>query len=242
MRYTWVEFKRAVLSLSFLLSAVAMAAVMIYCANETVTQLFKNELMPSDVMIGELCRSVLNSDTALFAIPIVATVPFSCCFLDDMSSHFVKELLTRVSKRNYTVSKTIALIMSAGFSAVLSIALFELTMYILCVAAGGVPAVDAAMLHLSITLMGKYFAFFALWAVCGALIGTGTDSKCVVYASPFIVYYLLIIIKSRYLHTVDAIDPRIWCSSTGGVITIVSLLTILGVSAYIMVRRRLKVV
>lgn len=34
MRYTWVEFKRAVLSLSFLLSAVAMAAVMIYCANE----------------------------------------------------------------------------------------------------------------------------------------------------------------------------------------------------------------
>lgn len=240
MRYTLVELKRAILSISFLLSVITMAIVMVYCVNETIIRILNNELPVSDIKIAELCHSVLSSDTALFAIPIVATVPFSCSILDDISSHFVKELLVRVSKKNYACSKITALVISAGFTAVLSILLFETIMCILCIVSGEMPTLNADTLLLSIELMGKYFIFFAMWGLFGAILGTETDSKCVVYASPFILYYVLVIIKSRYLHTVDAIDPRLWCSGNSGVITVAVLLAVLYIFGYAMIRRRLK--
>lgn len=242
MRYTLVELKRAILSISFLLSVITIVMVMVYCVNETIIKILNNELPISDIKIAEICSSVLSSDTARFVIPIVATVPFSCSILDDISSHFVKELLVRVSKKHYAFSKTAALVISAGFTAVLSILLFETIICILCIASGEMPTLNTDTLLLSIELMGKYFIFFSMWGLFGAILGTEADSKCVVYASPFILYYILVIIKSRYLHTVDVIDPRLWCLGNSGVITVAVLLAVLCVFGYAMIRRRIKVV
>ena len=44
MRYTLVELKRAILSISFLLSVITMAMVMVYCVNETIIKMLNNEL------------------------------------------------------------------------------------------------------------------------------------------------------------------------------------------------------
>lgn len=239
MRYIKVELKRAILSPAFFIAVIGMAAILVYCANETIAKMLAGEFLAEDVFISSLSLSSLRDEAAMFAIPIVAAIPFACGILDDISSHFIKELLTRTSKLNYTVAKIIAVLFSAGLAAVMSIFLFDVTIYIISALTVGSPLLNAEFCTGFLKQSGIYFIYFALWSVMGAVFGTLTDSKCVVYSAPFIFYYILIIIKDRYLYNFDAIDPRMWCRGTRGVITIAVLLAAVCLGLYATVRRRL---
>ncbi len=242
MRYLKVELKRALLAPAFWLAVIGFLAILVYC-NADILKTLADELKKAeDLDMTEVILSAVRSHTALFAIPILATVPFSCSILDDLSSHFIKSLFTRVSKLRYAVTKTAAVALAAGLTAMLGVVLYAVSIYGIIAFIDEAPTVTCANILSTILQSLIYFAYFAMWGVFGAICGMLTDSKCVTYCAPFILYYVLVIIKSRYLHTFDAIDPRLWSCSATGIATIVMLAAAMCIGAVLVMRRRIKIV
>ena len=86
-----------------------------------------------------------------------------------------------------------------------------------------------------------------LWAVVGMTMSTIMESKYIAYASPFIVYYLLVILYERYfpnawlLYPKNWIDPEIWPYEAGSAAEFLLELTLLcGLVFYIRGKRRLE--
>ena len=83
-----------------------------------------------------------------------------------------------------------------------------------------------------------------LWAVMGMTMSTIMESK---YASPFIIYYLLVILYERYfrnawlLYPKNWLDPEIWPYGVGSAAAFLLELTVLaGIVFYIRGKRRLE--
>ena len=71
------------------------------------------------------------------------------------------------------------------------------------------------------------------WAVVGMTMSTFMESKYIAYASPFAIYYLLVILCERYLPDMFIIYPKVWTNlevwpyGWGGVILFLVELTLL---------------
>ena len=50
------------------------------------------------------------------------------------------------------------------------------------------------------------------WAVVGLSLSTLMESKYIAYASPFVLYYLLVILHERYTPALYVLDPAEWIS------------------------------
>ena len=86
-----------------------------------------------------------------------------------------------------------------------------------------------------------------LWAVMGMTMSTIMESKYIAYASPFIVYYLLVILYERYfpnawlLYPKNWLDPEIWPYGVRSAAAFLLELTVLaGIVFYIRGKRRLE--
>ena len=86
-----------------------------------------------------------------------------------------------------------------------------------------------------------------LWAVLGMTMSTIMESKYIAYASPFIVYYLLVILYERYfpnawlLYPKNWLDSEVWPYGIGSTALFLLELTFLcGLVFYIRAKRRLE--
>ena len=85
-----------------------------------------------------------------------------------------------------------------------------------------------------------------LWAVLGMTMSTIMESKYIAYASPFIVYYLLVILYERYfpdawlIYPKNWLNPELWPYGVGSAALFMLELTFLcGLVFYIRGKRRL---
>ena len=69
----------------------------------------------------------LDGDVMLFAVPILAAIPFAASFANDVRSGFTKSYLIRTTVNDYLAGKAV----SAGLSSGLSIALGMISAYII---------------------------------------------------------------------------------------------------------------
>ena len=91
------------------------------------------------------------------------------------------------------------------------------------------------------------FASGAFWASIGMLFSNLTMSRYMAYASPFVIYYVLIILYERYFPVVYVLYPKewlapssLWLYGNAGVLMIVAELTALaGLGAGLSAGRRL---
>lgn len=63
-------------------------------------------------------------------------------------------------------------------------------------------------------LLSRYFCVGALWAELGLLISTCLNHRLMAWLSPFIVYYLLIILCERYFPKCYVMYPGEWIAPT----------------------------
>ena len=55
-----------------------------------------------------------------------------------------------------------------------------------------------------------FLLFGALFSLLGALMAIFTMNRYMAYASPFIVYYVLVILNERYLKNIYVLNPQEW--------------------------------
>lgn len=158
--------------------------------------------------------SALQSDMVISFVPILAVLPLSGSYIADIKSKFIRLFLIRTSLAMYIWSRIIACFLSGGFvifaGAMLSwinSVLFFLPME----RVGEIPR-DSVRLLLQIQIL--LFLCGGFWSVVGMAMSTLMESKYISYATPFVIYYLLVIFYERYFSDLFIIYPKTWTDPT----------------------------
>lgn len=225
----------------------AMIAVICVSSTERLLMTFPiSTLRPSNFHI-DLIVNALTSNTVASALPILSILPFSGSYVDDIKSKFVRFFCIRSSYNTYAYSHIFVCMLSGGLVIVVGVliewgisALVLLPMEKVAEA----PSESTVFLLKTCVLL---FLNGGLWAVLGMTMSTIMESKYIAYASPFIVYYLLVILYERYfpnawlLYPMNWLDPDIWPYGVGSAALFLLELTFLcGLVFYIRGKRRLE--
>ena len=127
--------------------------------------------------------------------------------------HDVKAYLPRTTTNGYIFGKLSACVLSGGVVLALGILAAYGISALLFTPMEAVPAEGAEAPAYFAELMGKVLLFFcsgAFWSLVGLLFATLTGSKYMAYASPFVIYYVLIILYERYFDTLYVLYPKEW--------------------------------
>lgn len=166
-------------------------------------------LLPSGY-VETFMINALEQGAVVSLIPVLAVIPFSGAYVDDLKSKFARLFLIRCSYSNYLISRILVSFLCSGS----------------CIAFGGGIAWSlSALLFMPMELAGEtnwsvistviqklilMFCNGGLWAVIGLSLSTFMESKYVAYASPFVIYYLLVILCERYFPEAYLLYPPNW--------------------------------
>ena len=142
-----------------------------------------------------------QSDALISFLPILAALPFGGCFVDDLKSKFARFFLVRSSYRTYIVSRIIVGFLAGGL-AILAGALIPIEREI----EGIEPAAIDGLIEICFLLLVNG----GFWSVVGMAMSTLMESKYISYATPFVLYYLLVILYERYFSDLFIIYPKTW--------------------------------
>lgn len=194
-----------------------------------------------------LFSNALSSDTLVSFLPILAAIPLAAGYLEDIKSKFARFLLVRGSYGEYLVGQMLACWLCGGLAVVLGAGVVYGLMVLLLTPIERVVTNNApAEVHI-----GGQLVLLALngglWGVLGMTLSSIMESKYIAYASPFITYYLLIILYERYfpgawlLYPKNWLNPEIWPYGIGSATLFLLELTFLcGLLFYIRGKRRLE--
>lgn len=161
----------------------------------------------------------LSGDSIRFVLPVLCALPCSAGFVDDKKSGAIKGILPRCGRMNYVWGKILACSACGCLTILLGIVL-----------AGGISvfgfsfweaeAMEGENLQRGILAVVPQLFLMGLsgglWAAVGMLISSLTGSRYVAFLSPFISYYLLIILYERYFDKLHIIYPLAWLDPFGG--------------------------
>lgn len=162
---------------------------------------------------AQILLNSLKSDMMLLCVPILAALPYTSAFLDDYKSGYLKQYLPRSGKSRYIKGKVAATALSGGFSLFIGIIAAYLIFNLVFLPMELAPEKEMMQQPLFPQILGSACIFFlcgGLWSLVGALFASATLSRYMAYASPFIIYYVLVILSERYLKNIYVLNPKEW--------------------------------
>lgn len=197
------------------------------------------QLFPQGVSDGlmpyyhaNIILSSLSSDIVLMAIPILCTLPYTATFLDEYNSGYIKVYLMKCDKSRYIRGKVLAPAISGGLCLVVGILI---AYFIGALAYSPLEIADEMAVSPFLEVFKKCLLFIvcgALWSSVGALLANVSLSKYMAYASPFVIFYVLVILSERYFSDIYVISPKEWLKMENywplgewGVILLMGILT-----------------
>lgn len=193
-----------------LLVPVMTVAVMLVCSIDPVLRTDRGGGGFYAGFHSVLLLQTIQSDALAAFLPILAALPFSASFVEDVQSKFARYFLIRSTYRRYAVSRVAVAFLTGGLAVTLGILLFW-----------GASAAVLIPLEEPSTLMEApsrqigemlllIFLNGGLGSVVGLSLSTLMESKYIAYCSPFVLYYLLVILYERYFGELFLIYPRNW--------------------------------
>lgn len=196
-----------------------------------------------------------NSDIVLAAIPILCSLAYTSAFTVEMKTRYYRYTTPRTEMSAYRRAKILSCGISGGLTALGGL-LLGLAVFLILFFGREEAPVDASeytlTLHrLTVAYFGLCFLFFlcgSFWSLVGMTASIVTDSVYVAFAAPFILYYMLVILTSRYFPSLYTLNPQQWVNpdsswvgGTWGVsLILVELCTLLGIALSLLMERRLK--
>lgn len=201
--------------LRFFVGVLCVCAAMAWACFDPLLQLYRERQLPLGAGYTlSLIVSALSSDSFAPFVPIAAVLPLSGCFVGDLKSKFAMLTVVRTGYMPYLVSRAVACFLLGGAVVLAGVTLSggALCLVLLPVESAAETPPDTAEL-LSRLLLA--FLCGGLWALTGLALSTVMESGYIAYASPFIVYYLLVIAYERYFPNATPLYPRAWLSADG---------------------------
>ena len=215
MKAVSAELKRALTGRAFFLTLLGACLCVLAGAFSEVFKIFGQGICS----LGEhrtVFLRALDGDVMLFAVPILAAIPFSASFANDVRSGFTKSYLTRTNVNGYLSGKGIGVSLSGGLSIALGILSAYVILFLLispCEYVGNQPPYPVIPKILTKLLL--FFLSGCFWAEIGLIASSLTLNVHLAYAFPFIAYYLLIILQERYLRGEFMLNPKNWLTLSG---------------------------
>lgn len=213
--YLTSPLSQAIFSRGFIISAAGTALILLLSSVQGILAGFRAEGLLACGYHSDLVMRALSSEAMALALPILAALPYTASFIDDVKSGFIKEYLPRTTVPRYIAGKAAACAVSGGLALALGIlaaygfaALMFLPMEAYPKAGESVPNYFGSLVE---TVL-MFFASGAFWSLTGMTFAALTDSKYMAYASPFVLFYLLIILYERYFDKLFVLYPREWLS------------------------------
>lgn len=226
----------------------AILVVLIFGTSvDLLLPLFRNTTRPAYGYHTEFLLSALHSDTICSFLPIVAALPFTASYIEEIKCKFARFFLIRTDYIGYLTSNFLACFLSGGSVIALGVLLAWGIATLLLLPMEKVTEISSEYTTLLLKTSVLLSLNGGLWAVLGMTMSTIMESKYIAYASPFIVYYLLVILYERYfpnawlLYPKNWLDPEIWPYGIGSAALFLLELTFLcGLVFYIRGKRRLE--
>ena len=207
------SLRQAIFSRGFVISTVGTALILLLSSVQGILAGFRSAELLSPGFHSDLIIGALSSEAMALALPILAALPYTASFIDDVKSGFIKEYLPRTTVPRYIAGKAVGCAVSGGLTLSLGIfiaygfaALMFLPMEAYPKAGETVPDYFGNLMETAL----MFFASGAFWSLTGMTFAALTDSKYMAYASPFVLFYLLIILYERYFDKLFVLYPREW--------------------------------
>ena len=209
------SLRQAIFSRGFIISTVGTALILLLSSVQGILAGFRSAELLSPGFHSDLIMGALSSEAMALALPILAALPYTASFIDDVKSGFIKEYLPRTTVPRYIAGKAVGCAVSGGLTLALGIfiaygfaALMFLPMEAYPKPGETVPNYFGNLMETAL----MFFASGAFWSLTGMTFAALTDSKYMAYASPFVLFYLLIILYERYFDKLFVLYPREWLS------------------------------
>ncbi len=237
LRVIYSSIRQALGGRGFLLSLGGTAAVIFLSSIKGIVTAFRSETLLAFGYHHDFIASALGSEGMTLALPLLAAPPFTAAFLDDLKSGFLKEYLPRTTPTGYLLGRIIGCLLSGALALCLGVFLAYGVAVLLFLPLERAPT-DPALIGKLIRELRQTLELMAcsgaLWSAVGLLLGAVTGSKYMAYASPFVLYYVLIILHERYLPDLFILYPKEWIAPSAhwqfgvtGVLLLVGELTVL---------------
>ena len=207
------SLRQAIFSRGFIISTVGTALILLLSSVQGILAGFRSAELLSPGFHSDLIMGALSSEAMALALPILAALPYTASFIDDVKSGFIKEYLPRTTVPRYIAGKAVGCAVSGGLTLALGIfiaygfaALMFLPMEAYPKAGENVPNYFGNLMETAF----MFFASGAFWSLTGMTFAALTNSKYMAYASPFVLFYLLIILYERYFDKLFVLYPREW--------------------------------
>ena len=187
-----------------------MALLAFLSSADTLLQLYPISSLKPSGYHTEFILNAICSDTVASFIPILAVLPFTANHIDDVKSKFARLFLIRTSYKTYLVSRILVCFLSGGFVIAAGTILSWGVSAILFLPIEKAPEAPVESTAILLKTCGLLFLNGGLWAVVGMTMSALMESKYIAYASPFVIYYLLVILYERYLPDCFLVYPREW--------------------------------
>ena len=106
MRTVASNLRQAVGSWGFLLSLAGAALIPLLSSVQGILAGFRSAELLSPGYHSDLIMGALSSEAMALALPILAALPYTASFIDDVKSGFIKEYLPRTTEPFYMVDKS----------------------------------------------------------------------------------------------------------------------------------------
>lgn len=215
---------------------------------DTLVQLYWDpKLQPSGFHITFLLNA-LTSDTMAPFVSIMAILPFSGNYVDEVKSKFARFSMLRISYSTYLLSRIAVCFLLGGAVIWAGVWAAYFASVLLFLPMEKAASSEVSQLPVLIGQCVLLFLNGGFWAVLGMTMSTVMESKYIAYASPFVVYYLLVILCERYFPKAYILYPREWLDPSekwpmgiwGTAIFLLELTALLGLIFYRRGKRRLE--
>lgn len=201
---------RQALTVKCAASAFGIFLLIFLGSSELLIQTFQQPGLLPEGFNNTFFDSALSQKAVVSFLPVLAVLPFSASYVEDLKGKFARFFLIRCSYMDYSLSRILVAFLSGGGAVALgalmawgSTALFFLPMQL---AGDTDPDIVTSILSKLLLL----FCNGGLWSVVGVAMSTLMESKYIAYASPFVAYYLLVILCERYFPKAFLLYPPSW--------------------------------
>lgn len=191
----------------FLAGVLVMAAAVLFAGFDAIHRAFQSEYLMPVGYHTQMIRSALGSDTAIPFIPMTAVLPFAGSFVEDVKSKFCRFFCIRSGWMGYLGSRLMVCFLSGALAVVCGAILAWGSAALMLLPRSEAGEVERGILTETLWLYALSGGF---WAVVGLSLSTLMESKYIAYASPFVLYYLLVILHERYTPALYVLDPAEW--------------------------------
>ena len=207
------DVRQAVFSWRLVLAGMAFSVLLFLSGFEAILDTARSDELLANGFHGQLIYNALSSDMVLLAVPILCTLPYGAAYIEDIKTGFVKLYISRTSRRGYVWGKFAGCFLSGGLVTVLG----TILAYGISKLAFSPMELDvedgaevATQFWDTISACGRFFLSGGFWAFLGMVMSSQMESRYISYASPFVFYYLLIILRERYFTWLYVMDPKGW--------------------------------